>query len=57
MLLIEQENRAKLKSYLLIQIDKCVVGQLEGLDSQQDGVPVAAFYICNETVDALHCVE
>lgn len=45
------------KAHLLVKVNKRVVGQLQGLDGQQDGVPVAALYIRDETVDAFHCVE
>lgn len=43
--------------HLLIQVNQGLVGQLEGLDGLQDGVPVAAVYVGHEALDAVHRVE
>lgn len=44
-------------AHLLVEVNERVVGQLEGLDGQKDGVPVATVNVRYEAVDALHCVE
>lgn len=43
--------------HLLIQVNQGLVGQLEGLDGLQDGVPVAAVYVGHKALDAVHRVE
>lgn len=49
--------RLSTNTHLLVKVNERVVGQLEGLDGQQDTVPVATFDVGDEAVDAFHRVE
>lgn len=45
------------EAHLLIEVNESVVGQFEGLDGQQNRVPVASVHVFNEAFDAFHGVE
>ena len=45
------------KPYLFIKVYQGLVRQLEGLDGLQDGVPVAAVYICHKALNTVHGVQ
>lgn len=45
------------EAHLLVEVDERVVRQLEGLDGQQNRVPVASVHVFDEAFDAFHGVE